>query len=66
MNRPDLAIVERILQAGADDRVFDAFLLLGPVLIALIVLLGRTTVAAVGYLVCFVSYVLYNGVYATE
>ncbi|WP_408958108.1 hypothetical protein [Natrinema sp. 74] len=65
MTLSDVPIVGDLLEAGAEDRVFDGLLLVGPVLIALIAVDGRsplTTVIAVAYLLCFVAYVLYRGV----
>jgi hypothetical protein len=59
----DIPIVASVVDAGADDRVFDSMLLVGPVVIAVIALLGRSVVTellAVAYIVTFVSYVLYR------
>jgi len=54
-----------VLSAGADDRVFDTLLLLGPPVVVLIALLHRSTVTEViagGYIAAFVLYTLYRGV----
>ncbi|AGN01028.1 hypothetical protein L593_05395 [Salinarchaeum sp. Harcht-Bsk1] len=64
MNLDDLPVVSQVFESGADDRVFDSLLLLGPVVIVLIVLLGRsllTAVLAVFYLGVFCGYVVYRG-----
>ncbi|ELZ20043.1 hypothetical protein [Natrinema limicola] len=61
----DLPYVGDPLEEGAEDRVFDSLLLLGPVIVALIAVLGRsalTTGIAIAYLSSFVGYVLYRGV----
>ncbi|MDS0474960.1 hypothetical protein [Natrinema sp. 1APR25-10V2] len=65
MNLSDVPIVGDLLEAGAEDRVFDSLLLVGPLLIAVIAVVGRsplTTAIASAYLLFFVSYVLYRGV----
>jgi hypothetical protein len=64
MNLARLPLVSSILESGADDRIFDGLLLCGPVVIALIAVLGRTPVTvglAGGYLVLFAGYLLYKG-----
>ncbi|MCL7419017.1 MAG: hypothetical protein M8354_14445 [Halalkalicoccus sp.] len=46
--------------------VFDALMLAGPAVLVAIALLGRTaltTALAIAYLLAFVGYVLYNGLY---
>jgi hypothetical protein len=61
----DLPLVSAVVDAGADDRIFDSLLLLGPLVVAVIVLLGRsmlTEVLAVAYIAVFVGYGLYRGV----
>lgn len=65
MRLRNLPVVAPVFEWGADDRVFDSLLLLGPPLIVLIAVLGRsfaTELLAVVYLVAFVGYVLYRGV----
>lgn len=65
MNIVDIPIVGDLLEAGAEDWVFDSLLLVGPLLIALIAVIGRspiTTGIAAAYLLFFVVYVLYRGV----
>lgn len=57
-------LVEKIIQSGANDRVFDVFLLLGLPLIILIILLGRnalTTIIVSLYLLLFTCYIMYKG-----
>ena len=61
----DLPVVSYVFEAGADDRIFDSLLLIGPLVIGLIVLLGRsfvTEAVAVVYIAVFVGYTLYRAV----
>ena len=61
----DLPVVSAVVEAGADDRIFDSLLLIGPLVIGLIVLLGRSLVTeavAVVYIAVFVGYTLYRAV----
>lgn len=63
MNLGRIPLVGWILASGPDDRVFDALLLIGPVIIALIALLGRSLVVeaiVVVFLVAIVGHVLTN------
>ena len=65
MNLSDVPIVGDLLEAGAEDRVFDSLLLVGPLLIALVAVVGRsplTIAIAAAYLLFFVAYVAYRGV----
>jgi len=58
-------IVGDLLDAGADDRVFDALLAAGPVVVAALALLGRgivTTALAAGYVAVFALYAVAKGV----
>jgi len=60
----DLPIASSVLDAGADDRVLESLLLVGPLAIGSIVVLGRsalTEALAVAYLATFVTYALYRG-----
>lgn len=60
-----LPVVSSVLEAGADDRVFDTLLLVGPLVIGVIVVLDRSVVTealAVAYIAVFVTYVLYHGI----
>lgn len=64
MNIGDLPVVSNVFEAGADDRVFDSLLLIGPLVIGLVIVLGRSLVTealAVTYIGAFVAYVLYRG-----
>ncbi|WP_323676276.1 hypothetical protein [Halorubellus sp. PRR65] len=64
MRPSKLPVIESVFEAGADDRVFDSLLLLGPLVIVLVVVLGRsvvTEVLALGYIAVFVTYALYRG-----
>lgn len=59
-----IPIIGSLLAAGADNRIFDALLVSGPVVIIAIALLGRnptSTALAVAYTVGFSVYVGYNG-----
>jgi len=61
---PDLPVVSQILDAGPDDRGFDALLLAGPVVVALAAVLGRTPLTealAAGYVASITLYVGYRG-----
>ncbi|GGC70802.1 hypothetical protein GCM10007209_35890 [Haloferax sulfurifontis] len=63
MKLRDLPVVSYVFEAGADNRVFDSLLLLGPLVIGLVVILGRslvTEVLAVVYITVFVTYTLYQ------
>jgi hypothetical protein len=65
----EIPVVSTVVDAGADDRVFDSMLLVGPVVIAIIALLGRSVVTellAVAYILTFVSYVVYRATAAEE
>lgn len=56
--------VASVIEAGAEDRVFDALLLVGPLVIVLVALLHRsilTEIVAGGYIAVFVLYTLYQG-----
>lgn len=58
-----LPLVRPIIEWGADDSVFDALLVSGPLLIILLSLLGRspiTVAIVVGYLGVFTAHVLYK------
>lgn len=64
MNPDDLPIAGELLEVGAEDPVFDWLLLAGPFLIILVAIAGRsllTTGIAIGYLLLFLTYVLYQG-----
>ena len=61
----ELPIVSYVYEAGADNRVFDSLLLLGPLVIGLVVILGRslvTEILAVVYISVFVIYTMYQGI----
>ncbi|MFB6075249.1 MAG: hypothetical protein ABEJ89_09570 [Haloarculaceae archaeon] len=54
-----------LAEVGTDDPVFDVLLVAGPLVIALIAVLGRslpTDALAAAYLLSFVGYVAYKGV----
>lgn len=64
MRLGDLPLVAYVLESGANDRVFDFLLLVGPAVIVLVAIVGRTLATvgiSVAYLVFFVAYVLYKG-----
>ena len=64
MRPSDFPVVAQVLESGAEDRVFDGLLLVGPLVILFIAVAGRSAltvgVAAV-YLLAFVGHVLTNG-----
>ncbi|QKG94414.1 hypothetical protein EXE43_12730 [Halorubrum sp. SS5] len=65
MKSRDIPVVSAVLEAGADDRVFDSLLLTGPLVIGLVVVFGRSLVTeavAIAYIAAFVGYTLYRGV----
>lgn len=65
MKLRNVPIVSDVFEAGADDRVFDSLLLIGPLVIGLIVLLGHSVVTetlAVAYIAVFITYALYQGI----
>jgi hypothetical protein len=65
MKSRDIPVVSAVFEAGADDRVFDSLLLTGPLVIGLIVVLGRsfvTEAVAIAYIAVFVGYALYQAV----
>jgi hypothetical protein len=65
MNPRQLPVVAAVVEAGADDRVFDSLLLVGPFVVGLVAVVGRsllTEAIAVAYIAVFVAYTLYRGV----
>lgn len=63
MKPSNLPIVSAVVEAGADDRIFDSLLLIGPLIIGLIVIRGRsfvTEIVAIAYIAVFVGYTLYR------
>lgn len=64
MKLGDLPVFSYVLGAEADTRVFDSLLLVGPLVIGLVAILGRslvTEVLAVVYIAVFVTQALYQG-----
>ena len=64
MEPTEWPLLNAVLDAGTDDPVFQGLLLAGPLVIGLIVLLGRspvTTVLAGGYLAVLVGTTIRNG-----
>lgn len=64
MNLQNLPLGEQIGEFGAGDPIFDVLMLIGPVIIGMIGIVGRTPLSraiASGYLVFFVSYIIYKG-----
>jgi hypothetical protein len=64
MKPTEFPIVAQVIESGAQDRVFDALLLVGPPVILLIAAVGRSALSiavAVVYLLAFVGHVLTNG-----
>ncbi|WP_424005536.1 hypothetical protein ACOZ4I_19400 (plasmid) [Haloarcula salina] len=65
MKLRDIPVITYVFEVGADDRIFDSLLLVGPLVIGLIVVLGRslfTEALAIVYLAVFVTYTLYQGI----
>ena len=65
MNADRLPLVGSIVASGADDRIFDSLIVLGPVLVLAIALVGRSwlmTTLALAYIGAFVGYVVYKSV----
>lgn len=61
MNPRDLPVLSSIIEAGAQDSVFDGLLVVGPLVIAVVAVLGRSLLTegiAALYVVVFVGYVL--------
>ena len=69
MNLSDLPVVGRFHEWGADEVVYDLLLLLGPALVLVIAVLGRTPVT-VGftalYIASFVGYALSRAVWSPD
>lgn len=63
MKRGDLPVIAYVIEAGADDRVLDSLLLLGPLVIGMAVVLNRslfTEALAAAYIALFVMHTLYR------
>ena len=59
-----IPFIHKIVTTGADDRVFDSLMIVGPPLILAIAILGRsiaTVALAATYIAVFVGYVVYKG-----
>lgn len=68
MQPEEIPFVGPLLVAGADDSVFDAFLIMGPAVITVIAILGRTPtsiVLALVYTGGFAGYIAYKGLLGT-
>ena len=64
MNPENFPYVGAVFRFGANDRVLDSILLLGPVVILVLVIFGRTaftTILTASYIFAFTGYVIYNG-----
>jgi Flp pilus assembly protein TadB len=58
-------LYDRFRDVGSRDRVLDLFILAGPVVVAVVAVVGRTAfteVLALAYVAGIVGYVLYRGV----
>lgn len=65
MTPKELVPVAWLTEASPGDPVFDALMIVGPILLVVVAFLGRTvvTTALVGlYVAAFFVYVVYNGV----
>ncbi len=63
-NPRDYPFFRQLAQFGGQDTIFDLLLLIGPLLIVIITILGRTVVTvglASGYILFFLGYLLYKG-----
>lgn len=63
MTPEDVPFAETFARAGSEDPVFGALLVLGPVLVVVIAVLGRTEVTvalAAGYVGFLVAYIPYK------
>jgi len=63
----ELPVVSAVFEAGADDRLFDSLLLLGPLVIGMAAVGGRSVLVeaiAIAYIGVFLGYTLYRGVRA--
>ncbi len=63
MNLEKIPLAGRVFQAGATDPLFEGLLLLGPVLLFLVLVLGRNSVTVVltsGYVIVFVGRIVHN------
>jgi len=65
VNLTDIPVVKQVFESGADDRVYDSLVLAGPILIAVILLVGRSLITlglALSYVALFVFYLAYKGI----
>lgn len=65
MRSREIPVLAQVIEAGADDPLLDSLLLVGPLLIAVIILVGRSQwseLAASAYLGVLVGSVIYRGV----
>ena len=65
MTPESLPLIGSVFRTGADDRVFDTLLILGPALLVVIALLGRQSVTialAAGYVIVFLAHTVRNWV----
>ena len=65
MNPSDLPLVAWLSRASPGDPVFDALMIIGPVLLVVVAILSRTTVTTtmVGfYIASFFVFTIYNGI----
>lgn len=63
MKLKQLPVVAQVVESGAEDRVFDGLLFVGPIVLLVIALFGRSVITqglAVGYVTVFVAHVLRN------
>ncbi|MFB6077439.1 MAG: hypothetical protein ABEJ80_00495 [Halarchaeum sp.] len=68
MSPEDVPVVGALSEGGPDDRVFDALVLAGPVVVLALTTFGReaaTTALAAAYLLAFLGYVCLRGVRRT-
>lgn len=65
MNLEKIPFIGSIVNSRADYRVYDLFIVIGPLIIILAGVLGRTiftSALAAGYILAFIMYILYKGI----
>lgn len=65
MKPRDVPLVDQIVESGADDHVYDTFMLMGPLVLVIVAVVGRTLLTEVvvgAHLLAFTTYVVYNAI----
>lgn len=66
MTPEDIPVLGTLFEVGAKSRLYDAMMLLGPILIVLIAIVGRTEVTTVSagiFVITLPLYILFQSVY---